>query len=57
MWDISILDVGLENILEIAMLDIVFENILELGSSLANVTLVGFPIISSSCLLLLNSSN
>jgi hypothetical protein len=45
LWDIAILHVGLENILEIAILDIVFENILELGASLANVTLLCFPII------------
>ena len=49
LWDIAILDVGLENILEVAILDIVFENILELGASLANVvTLVHFPIILRS---------
>ncbi len=54
LWDIAILDVGLENIFEIAILDIVFENILELGASLANVTLVRFPIILRSRLFLLN---
>ena len=54
LWDIAILDVGLENILEIAILDIVFENILELGASLANVTLVRFPIILRSRFLIFN---
>ncbi len=56
LWDIAILDVGLENILEIAILDIVFENILELGASLAYVTLVCFPIILCSRLFLFNEA-
>ena len=53
LWDIAILDVDHENILKIAILDIVFENIPELGASLANVTLLRFPIILCSCFFLL----